>query len=40
MTDSYEEHAVDMKNEAEAEEELNEDGLTLEAVDSTHFKGD
>ena len=38
--DKWEEHAADFKNEAEVEEELNIDGLSLEEAEEEHFVGD
>jgi len=35
--DKWEEHAVDFKNEAEVEEELEEDGASLEEAEKEHF---
>jgi len=36
--DSYDEHGCEYLNEAECEEELEEDGLDLDEVESEHFE--
>ena len=38
MTDDWEEHAGDFKNEADLEEELDEDGKTVREVETKHFE--
>jgi len=38
--DKYKEHGCEFKNEAECEEELEEEGRTLEDVDKEHFDED
>jgi len=38
--DAYEEHAGFVKNEAEVEEELEEDGKDLKEVEEQHFEED
>ena len=38
MEDKYEEHACEFKNESECEEELEEDGLRVEKVETEHFE--
>ncbi len=37
MEDKFEEHACEFKNEAECEEELDEDAVSLEAAEKKHF---
>ena len=37
MKDKFDEHACAFKNEADCEEELEDDGLSLDAVESLHF---
>ena len=37
MKDKFEEFAGDLKNEAEFEEELEEEGLDLDDVERDHF---
>ncbi len=36
--DEFEKHNCDMRNEAECEEELNEEGLSLDEVEEEHFE--
>ena len=40
MADKFEEFALDFKNEAEAGEELDQEGLDLEEVAKEHFEED
>ncbi len=40
MKDNFKEHACNMKNEAECEEELEEDGLRYEDIEKEHFDED
>lgn len=37
MKDKFKQHACDLKNEAECEEELEEEGMSLEEADREHF---
>jgi len=36
----YEEHSCDLKNESECEEELEEEGISLEEAEEKEFGGD
>ena len=38
MKDKFEELGCDFLNEAECEEQLDDEGLTLEEVEEEHFK--
>ncbi len=38
MEDKYEEYGCEFLNESECEEDLNEDGLQLEDVETKHFE--
>ena len=38
MKDKFEEFACEFKNESECEEELEDEGLTLEEAENSHFK--
>jgi hypothetical protein len=40
MEDKFEEFGCEFKNESECEEELEDEGLTLETVESGHFGDD
>ena len=37
MRDKFEEHVCNLKNEADCEEELEEDGLSLLEVEKEHY---
>jgi len=38
MTDKFKEHSCDLKNEAECEEELEDEGESMEEVDKEHYE--
>jgi len=40
MKDKFKEFGCEFKNEAECEEELNDDGLSLDEVAEGHFEKD
>ena len=40
MKDKFNEFGCEFKNEAECEEELNEDGLSLDDIEDEHFEED
>lgn len=40
MKDKFEEFSCEFKNEAECEEELEDDGLEYDDVESEHFEED
>jgi len=38
--DEYEKHAGDFKNEADLEEEMDEDGISVNEAEEEHFEED